>query len=306
MIYKKTVFFILLALCLTPFVSAPLALAAGIAFALLAGNPYAVESSKIVKQLLKIAIVGLGFGMNFYSALKAGSEGLLFTAATIIVVLSLGYLLGRLLKIDPKTSYLISSGTAICGGSAIAAVAPLNGAGPKQISVALGTVFTLNALALLLFPAIGHLIGLSQHQFGLWSAIAIHDTSSVVGAASAYGDEALKVATTVKLGRALWIIPLSLLTVAINRGSTRKISIPYFILLFIAAMAISTLLPQYQELYGWITLGAKKALTVTLFLIGAGLSLDTIKAAGARVFLQGVLLWITISILSLLTILFIY
>lgn len=306
MTYKKIIFFILLVACLTAYVSAPLALGMGIAFAILIGNPYAKESGKTVKHLLKIAIVGLGFGMNFFSAVKAGREGLLFTIGTIVLVLSLGYLLGKLLKINSKTSYLISSGTAICGGSAIAAVAPLNGASPKQISVALGTVFTLNALALLLFPAIGHLLGLSQHQFGLWSAIAIHDTSSVVGAAAAYGDEALHVATTVKLGRALWIIPLSLFTVAINRGSTRKISIPYFILFFIAAMVISTMLPQYQELYGWITFGAKKALTVTLFLIGTGLSLETIRAVGVKVFLQGVLLWIAISIMSLVTITLVY
>ncbi|KAF2519139.1 putative sulfate exporter family transporter [Flavobacterium salilacus subsp. salilacus] len=304
--YKKILFFILMALCFTSYISAPLALAVGIAFAVFAGNPYAQESSKTVKYLLKIAIVGLGFGMNFYNAVKAGKEGLLFTISTIVLVLSLGYLLGKILKINPKTSYLISSGTAICGGSAIAAVAPITGASQKQISVALGTVFTLNALALLLFPAIGHFIGLTQYQFGLWSAIAIHDTSSVVGAASAYGDEALQVATTVKLGRALWIIPLSLLTVAINKNSTGKIAIPYFILLFIVAMIVSTMLPQYQDVYGWITFAAKKALTVTLFLIGTGLSLDTIKAVGFKVFLQGVLLWIAISILSLVTITLIY
>lgn len=304
--YKKILFFILLAACFTSYISAPVALAMGIAFAIFAGNPYAQESAKTVKHLLKIAIVGLGFGMNFFSAVKAGKEGLLFTIGTILLVLSLGYLLGKLLKTNPKTSYLISAGTAICGGSAIAAVAPLNGASQKQISVALGTVFTLNALALLLFPSIGHLMGLSQHQFGLWSAIAIHDTSSVVGAASAFGDEALQVATTVKLGRALWIIPLSLFTVAVNRGSTRKISIPYFILFFIAAMIVSTLFPQYQELYGYITFGAKKALTVTLFLIGTGLSLETIRAVGIKVFLQGLLLWIAISIVSLITITLVY
>ncbi|NDI98952.1 putative sulfate exporter family transporter [Flavobacterium sp. LaA7.5] len=304
--YKKILFFILMVLCFTPYISAPLALAVGIAFAVFAGNPYAQESSKTVKYLLKIAIVGLGFGMNFYNAVKAGKEGLLFTISTIVLVLSLGYLLGKILKINPKTSYLISSGTAICGGSAIAAVAPITGASQKQISVALGTVFTLNALALLLFPAIGHFIGLTQYQFGLWSAIAIHDTSSVVGAASAHGDEALQVATTVKLGRALWIIPLSLLTVAINKNSTGKIAIPYFILLFIVAMIVSTMLPQYQDVYGWMTFAAKKALTVTLFLIGTGLSLDTIKAVGFKVFLQGVLLWIAISILSLVTITLVY
>lgn len=304
--YKKPIFFILLALCLTPFISAPLALAMGIALAVFIGNPFAAQSSKAVKWLLKAAIVGLGFGMNFYSAVKAGKGGLLFTIGTVVLVFVAGYLLGRLLKIDPKTSYLISSGTAICGGSAIAAVAPVTGADQKQISVALGTVFTLNALALLLFPAVGHLAGLSQYQFGLWSAIAIHDTSSVVGAASAYGSEALQVATTVKLGRALWIIPLSLFTVALRKGSKNKISIPYFILLFMAAMLVGTLFPHYGEAYSLLTFLAKKMLIVTLFLIGTGLSLETIRSVGAKVFLQGTLLWLIISAVSLATIIIAY
>ena len=304
--YKKPIFFILLALCLTPFINAPLALAMGIALAVFIGNPYATQSSKAVKWLLKAAIVGLGFGMNFYSAVKAGKDGLLFTIGTVVLVLVAGYLLGRLLKVDPKTSYLISSGTAICGGSAIAAVAPVAGADQKQISVALGTIFTLNALALLLFPAVGHLAGLSQYQFGLWSAIAIHDTSSVVGAASAYGTEAMQVATTVKLGRALWIIPLSLFTAVVMKSGKNKIAIPYFIFLFIAAMLVATMLPQFGEAYTVITFMAKKALVVTLFLIGTGLSLETIRSVGAKVFLQGTLLWVIISAVSLATIIIAY
>lgn len=303
---KKVIFFILLLACLTPWVAAPLALLLGFALAVTVGNPYESKSSATVKWLLKAAIVGLGFGMNFYSAVEAGKEGMLFTIATILLVLGIGYILGKLLKNDSKTSYLISSGTAICGGSAIAAVAPITGASNKQISVALGTVFILNAVALLLFPFIGHAFNLTQYQFGLWSAIAIHDTSSVVGAASAYGNEALQVATTVKLGRALWIIPLSLVTVALYRSNKSKVVIPYFIFLFILAMIVSTTFPQYNEVYSVITAVAKKALTVTLFLIGTGLSIDTIKSVGVKVFIQGIFLWIFISVVSLITILLIY
>ncbi len=303
---KKIIFFILLLACLTPYVNAPIALLLGFAMAIIFGNPYISQSSVMVKWLLKAAVIGLGFGMNFYSAVEAGKAGMLFTVTSIVLVLSLGYLLGKLLKINPKTSYLISSGTAICGGSAIAAVAPITGAENKQISVALGTVFILNAAALLLFPFLGHLFELTQYQFGLWSAIAIHDTSSVIGAASAYGNEALEVATTVKLGRALWIIPLSLFTVAINRKSGGKVYMPYFIFLFILAMVVSTILPQYNEAYSVITAIAKKALIITLFLIGIGLSPATIKSVGAKVFVQGMVLWIFISVVSLVTILLIY
>lgn len=289
-----------------PFISAPIALAMGIAMAFVIGNPFAAQNSKAVRWLLKAAIIGLGFGMNFYSAVRAGSDGLLFTVGTIILMLSAGYLLGRLLKTDPKTSYLVSSGTAICGGSAIAAVASITGADQKQISVALGTVFTLNALALFLFPVIGNQLGLSQYQFGLWSAIAIHDTSSVVGAASAYGSEALQVATIVKLGRALWIIPLSLFTVAIMKKGKNKISIPYFIFVFIAAMVVATLLPQFTEAYSVVTFLAKKALIVTLFLIGSGLSLEAIRSVGGKVFVHGTLLWVVVSAVSLAIILITY
>ena len=304
--FKKIVFFVLLALCLLPFVNAPIALVIGVVMANTIGNPFRATSAKAVKWLLQISIVGLGFGMNFYSAINAGKEGLVFTVATIILVLSVGWLLGKLLKVDAKTSYLVSSGTAICGGSAIAAVAPIIEADSKQISVALGTVFILNAVALLIFPYIGHYFELSQYQFGLWSAIAIHDTSSVVGAASAYGAEALETATTIKLGRALWIIPLSLLTVYLGKKSDARIKWPYFIAFFILAMIVATLLPDYAPVYSWIVLVAKKALIVTLFLIGSGLSLQVIKSVGSKTFVQGLLLWIIISIVSLLTILYLY
>jgi len=303
---KKIVFFIITALCLFPFVTAPIALVMGIVLANTIGNPFDVASGNIVKWLLKFAIVGLGFGMNFYSAVQAGKDGLIFTVATIALVLTLGWLLGRFLKIDPKTSYLVSSGTAICGGSAIAAVAPIVGADSKQISVALGTVFILNAAALLIFPFIGHYFELSQYQFGLWSAIAIHDTSSVVGAAAAYGSQALETATTIKLGRALWIIPLSILTVYLNKNNKNKINIPYFIGLFILAMLVNTLFPQYEKVYSLVVIIAKKALVVTLFLIGSGLSIRIIRSVGVKTFLQGLLLWIVISTVSLFVIISIY
>lgn len=299
---KKLIFFILLAVCLIPVVNAPLALILGFSMVFMQGNPYEKQSSVVVKWLLKSAIVGLGFGMNFYSALEAGKDGFLLTIVTIVLVLIMGWVIGNLLKIDKKISYLVSSGTAICGGSAIAAVSPIINAEPKQISVALGTIFILNAVALLIFPMIGSYFELTQHQFGLWSAIAIHDTSSVVGAASEYGDEALQTATTVKLGRALWIIPLSLATIFIFKTDKRQVNFPYFILFFIGAMLLSTLLPQLSSVYEIIVAIAKRALVVTMFLIGAGLSIAVIKATGMRTFAQGLLLWIIVSVTSLFAI----
>lgn len=303
---KKVLFFVLFLACLTPYVDAPIALVLGVLMATIVGNPYPKQSSKTTKWLLKVAIVGLGFGMNFYSAINAGKDGLIFTVFSIIFTLLFGWMLGKWLKVDSKTSYLVSSGTAICGGSAIAAVGPTIEANDRQMSVALGTVFILNAVALLVFPVIGGWLELSQHQFGVWSAIAIHDTSSVVGAAQKYGEEALGIATTIKLGRALWIIPLSLFTVFINKGGKKKISIPYFIGLFIVAMLISTFIPQLDFIYAYIVLLSKKALVVTLFLIGSGLSIETIKLVGVKTFIQGLILWITVSITVLLIVMNVY
>ena len=303
---KRVIFFILFITCMTPYVDAPLALILGFLMTLLFGNPYSEKSSKSVSWLLKFAIIGLGFGMNFFNAMEAGKTGMLFTVATIILVLCLGWLLGKLLSLNNKTTYLVSSGTAICGGSAIAAIAPIIKADSKQISVALGSVFVLNAIALLIFPIIGNYFDLSQSAFGLWSAIAIHDTSSVVGAASKYGAEALEIATTVKLGRALWIIPLSLITVLFYKGNSSKIKIPYFIGLFILTMLISTFLPQFEDVYAVIVVIAKRALIVTLFLIGTGLSIRTIKSVGYKTFLLSSILWIAISITSLIVILNFY
>ena len=281
-----------------------MALVIGIVFTNVFSNPYPKQSSSLVKKFLQIAIVGLGFGMNIDNAIQAGKEGLLFTILTLILVFFIGWVLYRVFGLHRKISYLIASGTAICGGSAIAAVAPLIQAKEKHISIAIGTVFILNAVALLIFPLIGNALEMSQHQFGLWSAIAIHDTSSVVGAAAQYGEEALEVATTVKLGRALWIIPLSLFTAFIFRTSGKGIKIPYFILYFILAMVIASYTPQFAEFYSWVSYLSKRLLVVTLLLVGMGLTAETIKKAGLKSMLFGISLWVAISVASLLVILF--
>jgi uncharacterized integral membrane protein (TIGR00698 family) len=300
---RQIIFVIALIFCFSPFVDPPLALLLGLTLSLTIGHPYLHLNHKATNWLLKISVVGLGFGMNLHHAIEAGKEGLVFTIFSIGITLLAGWLLSKWLKTDAKTSYLISSGTAICGGSAIAAISPIIKADEKQMSVALGTIFVLNSIALLVFPAIGHWFNMTQHQFGLWCAIAIHDTSSVVGASAKYGQEALQVATTVKLERALWIIPLSVLTVFFAKGENKKISIPYFIGFFILAMCLSTYLPEFKNQYTYAVIIAKKGLTATLFLIGAGLSLDRIKSVGIKPFIQGVLLWMLISIISILTIL---
>ena len=290
-VFTKTGFILALVLCATPYVSAPIALVGGFLFTLFFGHPYAKLNHKATNILLKASVVGLGFGMNVQSALQVGREGLGLTVASITTVLILGYLVGGWLKMPRKSSHLVASGTAICGGSAIAAVAPAVNASEKEISVSLGVVFLLNAVALVVFPFIGHLLGLSQHQFGLWSAIAIHDTSSVV-----------EVATTVKLARALWIIPVSLLSAFLFKNKGKKISIPWFILFFILAMLANSYLPGISTVAPAITAISKSALVVTLFLIGAGLSVEKIKSVGWKPLILGIILWITVSILSLLVI----
>ncbi len=288
---------------LLPWVSAPIALLAGILLTNFFRSTTAKSKSSLVKRLLQLSIIGLGFGMNINNALEVGKEGLLLTIFTLVFVFLLGWGLSKVFGLDKKIAYLISSGTAICGGSAIAAVAPLIKANEKEISIAIGTVFVLNAVALFVFPVIGHLLELTQHDFGIWSAIAIHDTSSVVGAASQYGEEALEIATTVKLSRALWIIPLSIMTAIIFRQTEKGIKFPYFILLFISAMLISSWLPQFAELFSWISYIAKRLLVLTLFLVGTQLTLDTIKTAGVKSMLFGSILWIAVSIVSLVVIL---
>jgi uncharacterized integral membrane protein (TIGR00698 family) len=300
---KKLLFIAVLLLCLTPYIEPPLALLLGIILAQTIGHPFITHNHKATNWLLKSSVVGLGFGMNLHHALQAGRDGIIFTVFSIGITFLAGWLLGKWLKVESKTSFLISTGTAICGGSAIAAVSPIIKANEKQMSVSLGTVFILNSVALFLFPLIGHFFHMTQYQFGLWSAIAIHDTSSVVGASAAYGQEALHFATTVKLERALWIIPVSLLTVIFVKSESKKIKIPYFIGFYIIAMCISTYLPAFVGEYSVIVMIAKKGLTVTLFLIGAGLSLKTIKTVGIKPLIQGVAIWFLISILSITTIL---
>ena len=300
---KKIIFIVAIICCFTPFVDPPLALLIVFIIAQTIGHPFIQFNQKATSWLLKISVIGLGFGMNIHNAIEAGKSGLLFTFFSITLTLLFGWLIGKWMKVDGKTSFLISSGTAICGGSAIAAVSPIVNADAKQMSVALGTVFILNSVALLIFPSIGHWLNLSQQQFGLWCAIAIHDTSSVVGASAKYGHEALQIATTIKLERALWIIPLSIITVLFSKGETKKISIPYFIGFYILTMCIGTYFPEYTTQYSLLVLLAKKGLTVTLFLIGAGLSIDAIKSVGVKPLLQGVALWVLISVVSVAVIL---
>ena len=286
---------------LSTWVTPPVVLFIGLVFALLCGQAYPTFNKTISKKLLQYSVIGLGFGMNLQASLASGKEGMLFTIISVIGTLLIGMFIGcKVLKLNRNTSYLISSGTAICGGSAIAAVGPIIKAKDTDMSMALATVFILNAIGLFLFPALGHWLGLSQQEFGTWAAIAIHDTSSVVGAGAAYGEEALQVATTIKLTRALWIIPLALVTSVIFRSDGKKITIPWFILFFIVAMLINTyLLADYPEVGKFSADIARKGLIITMFFIGASLSVDVIKSVGIRPLLQGVLLWIIISAASL-------
>ena len=286
---------------LSAWVTPPVVLFIGLVFALLCGQAYPTFNKNVSKKLLQYSVIGLGFGMNLQTSLASGKEGMLFTIISVIGTLLIGMFIGcKVLKLNRNTSYLISSGTAICGGSAIAAVGPIIKAKDSDMSMALATVFILNAIGLFLFPALGHWLGLSQQEFGTWAAIAIHDTSSVVGAGAAYGEEALQVATTIKLTRALWIIPLALVTSIIFRSNGKKISIPWFILFFILAMLINTyLLTDYPEIGKFIAGIARKGLTITMFFIGASLSMDVIKSVGIRPLMQGILLWIIISAGSL-------
>ena len=286
---------------LAVWVTPPVVLFIGLVFAMLCGQAYPTFNKNVSKKLLQYSVIGLGFGMNLQASLASGKEGMLFTIISVVGTLLIGMFIGcKILKLNRNTSYLISSGTAICGGSAIAAVGPIIKAKDTDMSMALATVFILNAIGLFLFPVLGHWLGLSQQDFGTWAAIAIHDTSSVVGAGAAYGEEALQVATTIKLTRALWIIPLALVTSVIFRSEGKKISIPWFILFFIVAMLINTyLLADFPQIGKFIAGIARKGLIITMFFIGASLSVDVIKSVGIRPLLQGVLLWIIISAASL-------
>jgi uncharacterized integral membrane protein (TIGR00698 family) len=297
----KVLFALGLFFCLTPWASPPLALLAGLIFGAIAVHPYKDESRKLSKILLQSAVVGLGFGMNLQEVLHAGKSGVLYTALGITFAMLVGTLLGQWIHVGKRAAFLISTGTAICGGSAIAAVGPITGATEDEMSVSLGTIFVLNSIALLTFPAIGLWLHLSQTQFGLWAALAIHDTSSVVGASAKYGAIALAVGTTVKLARALWIVPLSVATAAI-KGSKTRIQWPWFILFFCLAAVANTYFHPGAIQYKFLSNAGKLMLVITLFLIGASLSPATVRKVGPRPLLQGVVLWIIVAVTSLLAI----
>jgi len=295
---SKVVFLLCLLISASGFVSPPLALAAGLAFGLLFPHPYSGEAKTVSKWLLQASVVGLGFGMNLHQVLRAGRSGFAYTVLGISFAMLTGMGLGALLGVRRIPAFLISTGTAICGGSAIAAVGPITQASDEEMAVSLGTVFVLNSMALLIFPAIGSALKLTQSQFGLWAALAIHDTSSVVGASAKYGIEALAVATTVKLARALWIVPLALATAAV-RHAKAKIPWPWFIAFFCLAAVCNTYFPGGSYEYGIVVKLAKIGLTATLFLIGSGISVSTLKTVGHRPLVLGIVLWLLVSVGSL-------
>jgi uncharacterized integral membrane protein (TIGR00698 family) len=297
----KLIFFICLILAASGYVSPPIALLGGLVYGFTFTHPYQAHSRKLSRYLLQASVVGLGFGMNLHEIVHAGRAGFIYTVIGITTSMLLGTLLGMMFRVGGKVSYLITVGTAICGGSAIAAVAPITNAGDEDIAVSLGTVFVLNSIALFVFPMIGGALHLSQSQFGLWAALAIHDTSSVVGATAKYGAEALAIGTTVKLARALWIVPISLITAAIVKSKT-KIKWPWFILFFCLAAVANTYLPALDPAYTVLYKLGRIGLTVTLFLIGTGLSKATIKQVGARPLLQGVILWAIVAVSTLMAI----
>jgi uncharacterized integral membrane protein (TIGR00698 family) len=310
---RKAIFLAGLTVAGTGIVSPPIALVLGIVFALLVEHPLRALASKLAKLLLQISVVMLGFGMHLQQVVRAGRSGFLYTAVGIATALGLGTLLGRLLKVEGKVSFLISAGTAVCGGSAIAALAPITEASEEEISVSMGTVFLLNSVGLLLFPVIGYALHLSQNQFGLWAALAIHDTSSVVGATAKYGEQALAIGTTVKLARALWILPLSLMVAAFMtrrrsaagvEGRPVKVKAPWFILWFCVAAAVSTYLPKLHGTWSFLTVLGRVGLTATLFLIGTGLSIKTLRKVGVKPLVQGVALWVIVASASLAAIYF--
>ncbi len=297
-IVRKICFVICLLVCFMPWIDAADALLLGVVLSIALGNPWPKQAASSSKKLLQISVVGLGFGLSLGEIWTTGRESIIYTFVGICFTLMLGMLLGRLFKVEKTTAALVSFGTAICGGSAIAAMAPVMDAEDDEIAVSLATVFTLNAVALFLFPIIGHLLHLNQTIFGTWAGMAIHDTSSVVGAASVYGAKALAVGTTVKLSRALWITPIVLVVSWRNR-STGKKAFPWFIVGFILAAAISTMIPQFATQWHWLARIAKQLLIVTLFLIGAGLSRELLKRVGARPMFQGITLWLLVGSLTL-------
>ncbi len=313
-VLRRVLFFVLLILVAIPlrWMSPPIALLLGVVFGLaIVPHPFADASRRCARILLQISIVALGFAMNLHDVLRAGAAGFVYTLLGILFALGVGAILGRMLSVPGRTAYLISVGTAICGGSAIAATGPVIGASDDEMSVSIGTVFLLNALGLLLFPPIGHALGLTESEFGLWAALAIHDTSSVVGAGAKFGALALTVATTVKLVRALWIVPVTLATASVRawrakreepRWWRRNIPWPWFVVFFLVAAVLRTYVSDFAPLYPSLANAGKMGLTITLFLIGTGMSRASLKEVGARPLVQGMLLWIIVAITSLLII----
>jgi uncharacterized integral membrane protein (TIGR00698 family) len=299
---NKNLFFVGIILAASGLISPPFALLGGLIYGLTLVHPFHVESKTLSKFLLQASVVALGFGMNLHKVVRAGQSGFVYTALSITGAMLLGLGLGYLIHVQQKPSFLISAGTAICGGSAIAAVGPIAEANEEEMAVSLGTVFILNSVALFLFPAIGLALHMSQTQFGLWAALAIHDTSSVVGATAKYGAAALAVGTTIKLARALWIVPLSAVT-ALFLKSKARIQWPWFILFFCFAALLNTLLPAYTGTFGAMSHLGKIGLTVTLFLIGTGLNKQTLAKVGVRPLLQGLILWLIVGSTTLALIL---
>ena len=298
-LWKKILLWLMASACLFPWITPPVALFTGLCFALLVGRTDALRAGMIQKYLLQASVVGLGFGIQFNAVVKAGSTGVLITALSLTATIAFGLLLARWLQVEQITGQLISTGTAICGGSAIAAIGPVLGAQPREMSVALGCVFVLNAVALFVFPGIGHWLAVTPEQFGYWAAIAIHDTSSVVGAAARYSPEALAIAVPVKLARALWILPLAGVAAWLVRKPGSKAAVPWFIFLFVGASAVTSFVPAGRPLYPTLVLAAKGGLAATLFLIGASLSPGMLKSVGWRPFAHGIALWLVVSVLSL-------
>lgn len=286
---------LIIILCFFPFMSSGLALGLGIIISLIPGTKSYIEKSSMSSKLLQASVVLMGFGMNLTQIMETNKQGLKITIVSVISTIIIGVILGKIYKVDKKTTYLIACGTAICGGSAIAAVAPVIKAKDNQISFALGVVFILNAVALFLFPFLGHIMGMSQETFGYWAAIGIHDTSSVVGAGSAYGEKALEIATTVKLTRALWIIPVAFISSLIYKTDGKKIKIPWFILYFVVAIIISHYLPNWNSCFNHLSWLGHKGMLLALFFIGLSLSMSSIKEAGLKSILLGISLWFIIA-----------
>ena len=294
----RKLYYIIPVLCLFPFFSAPLALFLGILLSFAYRGEAVFKTGKLTKYLLQGSIVCMGFAMSVQEVVQTGKTGFMITVVSVVVTMICGIVIGKVLKVEKNLSTLISGGTAICGGSAIAAISPVIDAKDNQISFSLAVIFVLNAVALFVFPLVGHLLQMDQTHFGYWAAIAIHDTSSVVGACSAYGEEALKVGTTVKLTRTLWIIPLTLCIALYNNKSGSKINIPWFIFLFVIAIIIGNYLPGMEETNGHLSWLGKKGMMVSLFFIGTSINIQEVKSTGIKAFLLGIILWAIIAVMS--------